>query len=188
MLITLSRRAVICQSVVEVWLTGVAPLGTVSHRFNLIFLIYIDDCEAKHCLFKGGIWQLYFQASPSSHSIGYVSSWRPFIKTLTSSTGLVGCWNVFSVAQAELLTVGVHITGQQELTKPIEWVTVKPENKGFNFDSNFPSAIQTWYLTTNTLLLLLLLLLLLSVHPLPNAKDAYPLLYLLPGFCFSWSS
>ena len=32
MLITLSRRAAICQSVAEVWLTGVAPLGAVSHR------------------------------------------------------------------------------------------------------------------------------------------------------------
>ena len=32
MLITLSRRTAICQSVAEVWLTGVAPLGTVSRR------------------------------------------------------------------------------------------------------------------------------------------------------------
>ena len=35
MLITLSRRTVICQSVLEVWLTGVAPLGAVSYRFKL---------------------------------------------------------------------------------------------------------------------------------------------------------
>ena len=34
MLITLSRRAAICQSV-----TGVAPLGAVSHRFNFFNLI-----------------------------------------------------------------------------------------------------------------------------------------------------
>ena len=34
MLIRLSRRAAICQSVAEVQLTGVAPLGAVSHRFN----------------------------------------------------------------------------------------------------------------------------------------------------------
>ena len=34
MLITLSRRTAICQSVAEVQLTGVAPLGAVSHRFN----------------------------------------------------------------------------------------------------------------------------------------------------------
>ena len=41
MLITLSRRTVICQSVAEVQLTGVAPLGAVSHRF--IFLnLYIS--------------------------------------------------------------------------------------------------------------------------------------------------
>ena len=34
MLITLSRRNAICQSVAKVQLTGVAPLGAVSHRFN----------------------------------------------------------------------------------------------------------------------------------------------------------
>ena len=41
MLITLSRRTAICQSVAEVQLTGLAPLGAVSHRFNLIYLILI---------------------------------------------------------------------------------------------------------------------------------------------------
>ena len=40
MLITLSHRAAICQSVSEVQLTGVAPLGAVSHRFKLIFNYY----------------------------------------------------------------------------------------------------------------------------------------------------
>ena len=34
MLITLSRRTVICQSAAEVNLAGVAPLGAVSYRFN----------------------------------------------------------------------------------------------------------------------------------------------------------
>ena len=34
MLITLSRHTVICQSVAEVQLTGVAPMGAVSHRFK----------------------------------------------------------------------------------------------------------------------------------------------------------
>ena len=34
MLITLSRRAAICQAVAEVQLTGLSPLGVVSHRFN----------------------------------------------------------------------------------------------------------------------------------------------------------
>ena len=34
MLITLSRRAAICHSVVEVELTGVTRLGTLSHRFT----------------------------------------------------------------------------------------------------------------------------------------------------------
>ena len=41
MLITLSRRAANCQSVAEVSLTGVAPLGAVSHRFKFNFLIII---------------------------------------------------------------------------------------------------------------------------------------------------
>ena len=41
MLITLSRRAAICQSVAEVYLTGVTPMGAVSHRFNFNFdIIY----------------------------------------------------------------------------------------------------------------------------------------------------
>ena len=35
MLITLSRRTAISQSVAEVYLTGVALLRTVSHRFNI---------------------------------------------------------------------------------------------------------------------------------------------------------
>ena len=39
MLITLSCRTVICQSVAEVKLTGVAPNGAVSHRF----LVYSQD-------------------------------------------------------------------------------------------------------------------------------------------------
>ena len=37
MLFTLSHRAAICQSDAEVYLTGVAPLGAVSHRFNFNF-------------------------------------------------------------------------------------------------------------------------------------------------------
>ena len=42
MLITLSRSTVICQSVAEDQLTGVAPLGAVSHRSNFIlFFIFI---------------------------------------------------------------------------------------------------------------------------------------------------
>ena len=41
MLITLSRRIVICQSVAEVYFTVVAPLGAISHRFNFIIIIII---------------------------------------------------------------------------------------------------------------------------------------------------
>ena len=37
MIITLSRRTASCQSVAEVLLTGVAPLGGVSHRFTFFF-------------------------------------------------------------------------------------------------------------------------------------------------------
>ena len=38
MLITLSHHTDICQSVAEVWLTDVAPMGAVSHRFNLTLI------------------------------------------------------------------------------------------------------------------------------------------------------
>ena len=43
MLITLSSRAAICQSVVEVYLNGVAPLGAVSHMFNLNYWRYTNS-------------------------------------------------------------------------------------------------------------------------------------------------
>ena len=47
MLITLSRRAAICQSVAEVQLTGLAPLGAVSHRLRLYYSKPQDQlCEA----------------------------------------------------------------------------------------------------------------------------------------------
>ena len=41
MLITLSHRATIFQSVAEAWLTGMAPLGAVNHRFNLILILLL---------------------------------------------------------------------------------------------------------------------------------------------------
>ena len=50
MLITLSRRTTICQSVAEVWLTAVAPLGAVSHRFNFFHL-----CTACICICFDGV-------------------------------------------------------------------------------------------------------------------------------------
>ena len=37
--ITLSRHTAICLLVAEVLLTGVAPLGAVSHRFNVFHLV-----------------------------------------------------------------------------------------------------------------------------------------------------
>ena len=39
MLITLSRRTAICESVAEVYLTGVAPLEAVSNRFNFNLIV-----------------------------------------------------------------------------------------------------------------------------------------------------
>ena len=55
MLITLSRRTAVCQSVSEEWLTGVAPLGTVSYRFNFNLIglenswhyLYKEDLEER---------------------------------------------------------------------------------------------------------------------------------------------
>ena len=41
MLITLSRRAAICQSVAEVSMTGVAPRGAVSHRLNINLYLHV---------------------------------------------------------------------------------------------------------------------------------------------------
>ena len=34
----------ICQSIAEVWLTGVVPLGALSHRFNLIYWFHSGIC------------------------------------------------------------------------------------------------------------------------------------------------
>ena len=41
MLITLSRRTAICQSVAEVYLTGMASWGALSHRFNFFKFNFI---------------------------------------------------------------------------------------------------------------------------------------------------
>ena len=55
MLITLSRRTAICQSVAEVQLTGVAPLGSVSHRSRIMNLPLMKfsllPCGLRHTLF-----------------------------------------------------------------------------------------------------------------------------------------
>ena len=40
MLITLSRRAAICQSVAEVQLTGVDPFEAASHKFNYFYILF----------------------------------------------------------------------------------------------------------------------------------------------------
>ena len=47
MLITLSRRAAICQSVAGVQLIGVAPLGDVSHIYIILNFVIIRFYEAK---------------------------------------------------------------------------------------------------------------------------------------------
>ena len=44
------RRTAICQSVAEVWwLTGVAPLGAVIHRYNF----YTNSAVVKHVVEQG---------------------------------------------------------------------------------------------------------------------------------------
>jgi hypothetical protein len=45
MLITLSGRTAICQLVAEVKLTGVTPLGAVSHIFEFFILFLIFGTE-----------------------------------------------------------------------------------------------------------------------------------------------
>ena len=52
MLITLSRRTAICQSVAEVELTGVTPLRAVSHRFNFIIIIRIYTAKSRLSIHK----------------------------------------------------------------------------------------------------------------------------------------
>ena len=58
MLITLSHHAAICQSVAEVQLTSVAPLGAVSHRFNFFknkiynFYNIRVKCQTYFCTFS----------------------------------------------------------------------------------------------------------------------------------------
>ena len=47
MLIILSRRTAICQLVAELYLTGVTPLGAVSHKFFFFNLILINKHEAR---------------------------------------------------------------------------------------------------------------------------------------------
>ena len=69
MLITLSRRTAICQSVAEVWLTGAAPLGAVSHRFIYIILLF---------LFYLVTWQLWINYGIifANHSQSILPSYR----------------------------------------------------------------------------------------------------------------
>ena len=56
MLITLSRPTSICQSVAEVWVTVVAPLGAVSHRFYLIGnirrIVYSKEIDFNVCFLQ----------------------------------------------------------------------------------------------------------------------------------------
>ena len=49
MLITSYRRAVIRQSVADVWLTGMVPLGAESYRFNH----YISTCQPQGRVTEG---------------------------------------------------------------------------------------------------------------------------------------
>ena len=58
MLITLFRRIVICQSVTEVYLTGVTPLGAVSHRFIFLLHVFIVNRVARNgqTFFHNYLW------------------------------------------------------------------------------------------------------------------------------------
>jgi hypothetical protein len=99
MLITLSHRTVICQSVTEVELTDVVPLGVVSYRFNLNFfkqrgywildhmtLLVSSGC---HCM-KGIGLEIYSLIRPSYHYrnqfvtqyITYFNVWGVLSKTV----------------------------------------------------------------------------------------------------------
>ena len=91
-----------------------------------------------------------------------VSSCRPFVNMLTSSAGLVGCWDISSVAQRGLLTdlksssqeqrpetveifqqptrpaddINILTKGLQELHNQLNGMKMKPENNGnCNFES-----------------------------------------------------
>ena len=59
MLITLSGRTVICQSVVKIWFIDMAPSGPVSHTFNcsLIFdNLQHFDCDYYIILYSNNIY------------------------------------------------------------------------------------------------------------------------------------
>ena len=87
MLITLSRRAAICQSLAEVQLTGLAPLGAVSHRFN--FFLYEtrhsaiyghskrDEVKLRIGIAQGKFWSLQFilmDKNRKKHKVKYLKA------------------------------------------------------------------------------------------------------------------
>ena len=65
MLITQFRRTATCQLVAEVYLTGVTPLGAVSHRFNnfnlKLLLINVGDitCTFEENCEEGKMWNQF---------------------------------------------------------------------------------------------------------------------------------
>ena len=62
-------------------------------RYNYKIIKNIKKLNIKiiYIISKNKIWNyLYFQASPSSHSIVYVGSCKPIVNILTSSAGLFG--------------------------------------------------------------------------------------------------
>jgi hypothetical protein len=91
MIITLSSCTSLCQSVAEVSLSGVAPLGAISHRFNLIItkvskLDYCHGISYRRCLISLEEWAFVMLLK----KICMFLSCRPFVVITTFSTGLVG--------------------------------------------------------------------------------------------------
>ena len=72
MLITLSRRTAICQSVAEVQLTGVAPLGVISHRlFLLRTFLQCSTYPSSQINFAPSHLQIFFCEVFASHASSY---------------------------------------------------------------------------------------------------------------------
>ena len=93
MLITLSRRTAICQSVAEVWLTGMALLRAVNHRLNFNFFKYNNNhlwCNSvlrlRVCQRTAGLTSICPQTEVNNHD----SSLRVTVLIASITSGLIG--------------------------------------------------------------------------------------------------
>ena len=91
MLITLSRRAAICQSFAEVQLTGVAPLGAVSHRFNFFLINNNNNKIQSHAPFLPHYLYMYHKNKLSTELIQNTSlvQWPACLTTDHGVTGSI---------------------------------------------------------------------------------------------------